>query len=88
MLAYSQMCIWYILVLFAAAGFIFSLRRGFFKAGFIFIAYFFVMLSILAVTGGNIGTLFRMRDVITPIVLIFASLVFIRIRDKVYELRR
>ena len=88
MLAYLQMCIWYVLVFFAAAGFILSLRRGFFKADFIFIAYFFVMLSILAVTGGNIGTIFRMRDVITPIVLIFASLAFIRIWDKVYELHR
>ena len=86
-LAYLQMCIWYILVLFAGMGFILSLRRSF-AASFIFSAYFFVMLSILAVTGGNIGTIFRMRDVITPIVLIFASLALISIRDKFYELRR
>jgi len=88
MLAFLQMCIWYVLIFFAAAGLFFSLKRGFFKADFIFIAYFIVMLSVLAVTGGNVGTIFRMRDVITPIVLIFASLALIRIWDKVYELRR
>lgn len=85
-LAALQMCLWYILIILAAAGLFFSLRQSMATSLMLF-AYFFVMLSISAVTGGNIGTIFRMRDIITPIILIFASLAFIRIKDKIYGLR-
>lgn len=70
--SYPQMLLWYVLVVYAVLGAGFSLKYRF-KESLILILYFFVITSGLAVTGGNIGTIFRFRDIITPLVLIFAA---------------
>ncbi len=67
-----QMLLWYFLLPFAILGVTISARYRL-KESLILIIYFLVMTSALAVTGGNIGTIFRLRDFNTPIVLIFSS---------------
>lgn len=68
-----QMLIWYLLLIFAILGIAISLRYKS-KESLCLILYFFIIASALSVTGGNIGTTFRLRDTITPIILIFASI--------------
>lgn len=68
-----QMLIWYFLIPFSIMGILIQLRRNWRKA-LVLVAYFVVIGSILSVTGGNIGTDFRIRDVLTPIVILFSSI--------------
>jgi hypothetical protein len=70
---FPQMFLWYFLVAFAVPGAVTSLRYRS-KESIFLIMYFFLITSGLAVTGGNIGTVFRIRDINTPIVLIFSSI--------------
>lgn len=69
---FIQMTLWYSLIPFAVLGMAISLRYRL-RGSIILGIYFLLMTSALAVTGGNIGTSFRLRDVNTPIVLIFSS---------------
>lgn len=72
MLASSFLTVlWYPLIPFSLSGIFLSLRYRF-KESFILVLYFLLMGSALAVSGGNIGTTFRLRDTITPIFLIFS----------------
>lgn len=71
--SFPQMLLWYFLIPFAALGVALSVRYRL-RESIILIAYFLVMTSVLAVTGGNIGTIFRLRDINTPIILIFSSI--------------
>lgn len=66
----------YLMIGFAILGIIISVRYRF-KESFILLLYFFVMTSVVSVTESNIGTMFRVRDFLTPILLIFASLALI-----------
>jgi len=73
MLASSfQMILWYPLIPFSIIGILLSLRYKF-KESFILLLYFLFMGSALAVSGGNVGTTFRLRDTITPLFLLFSS---------------
>jgi len=72
MLSFPQMLLWYALIVFFAIGALVSLRRRARESGALLI-YFVLVSLVLGVSGGNIGTTFRFRDSITPIVLIFAS---------------
>lgn len=67
-----QMVPWYFLLIFAFSGIFLSLRHRFKDTSFMFL-YFLLMGSALSITGGNIGTTFRIRDMITPIILIYSS---------------
>lgn len=73
LLVFPQMLLWYFLLPFAIFGVAVSLRYRLRESIFL-IMYFLIMTSILAVTGGNIGTIFRLRDINTPIILIFSSI--------------
>lgn len=68
-----QILLWYALLPFALIGVFFNLN-GNIRQSVVFIIYFFVFGSILALSGGNIGTDFRFRDLLTPIVIIFSSI--------------
>lgn len=70
--AFPQMVLWYLLIPFSIIGITISIRYKF-KESLLLILYFFIVISILAITGGNIGTAFRARDIITPLALVFSS---------------
>ncbi len=67
-----QMILWYGVLLLAARGIFASLRQR--AQGALFLLLPFLALSFLiALTIGNVGTLFRVRDMVTPFLLIYAS---------------
>lgn len=66
-----QMLLWYVLLFFFVIGIFVSLRYRI-KESAVLLVYFIFISLILGATGGNIGTTFRFRDVIAPIVIIFA----------------
>lgn len=72
MAVFPQMLLWYFLIPFAVFGAV-ILAKSRLKESVALIAYFFITASILAVTEGNIGTVFRHRDITTPFFLMFAS---------------
>lgn len=65
--------IWYPILLFSTYGILVQLRYEL-KKFFLFIFYFFITGSILCLTESNIGTVARMRDLLTPIILMFAAI--------------
>lgn len=67
-----QMILWYILLVFASIGFLVVFRKSPFVT-FLFAFYIFLMGTLTSMADGNIGTLFRHRDMITPLILIFSS---------------
>ncbi|MFH1492263.1 MAG: glycosyltransferase family 39 protein [Candidatus Omnitrophota bacterium] len=69
--ALPQMMIWYFLLPFSVIGMILQLRYNREKS-LVLIAYFLITGSLLVMAGGNIGTDFRFRDILTPIVILFA----------------
>lgn len=72
LISFPQMILWYLLIIFAIVGMFFGLRYNW-KYTFIVISYIFLLSSIIVLAGGNIGTLFRHRDVVTPFYLIFSG---------------
>jgi len=68
-----QMVLWYIFSPFVILGMFIAIRYRW-RYSLLLILYLFVFASLIGVTGGNIGTLFRHRDLITPIFLIFGTL--------------
>lgn len=81
LISYPQMVLWYILTPFVIIGMLTAVRYRW-RYSFILILYLFVIASIIAVTGGNIGTLLRHRDLITPILLIFCALGLLKTTGK------
>lgn len=73
-----QMLIWYFLLPFCFLGILFLLKSNWDKS-LILILLFLQLGSILSLTGGNIGTAFRMRDMLTPMALLFSSVGLVRI---------
>lgn len=71
LLVAPQMVVWYILIFFAIPGAVVQTRKSP-RFSLILIVYFVVMGTSMSMTGGNIGTDFRLRDVLTPIVILFA----------------
>ncbi|MEK6715221.1 MAG: glycosyltransferase family 39 protein [Candidatus Omnitrophota bacterium] len=72
LMAFPQMVLWYMLLMFAFVGIIFGLRYKW-KYAIVMVSYLFLVSSIIALSSGNIGTLFRHRDMITPFYLIFSA---------------
>ena len=70
--SFPQTVLWYFFIPFAILGVVILARYRLKESAFL-IAYFFVITSILAMVGGNIGTIFRLRDINTPIFLMFSS---------------
>jgi len=81
-LAYSQMLLWYLMAPLSFIGVVIALRYCPRKC-MIFIIYLIFTTLFLSLSGGNIGTDFRHRDVLTPIVLIFGSLGLLKAIGKI-----
>lgn len=73
LVALPQMLIWYFLLPFSILGMLIQLRYNWRKS-LMLIMYFFLTASILSLTGGNIGTDFRIRDVFTPTIILFSAI--------------
>lgn len=69
-MAYPQVVIWFSMIPFMIYGFYLGFRRNAFLSLPVFL-YVFMMVSIFAVAGGNVGALFRHKDMITPFVIIY-----------------
>ena len=72
LLFYPVKIIFLILCVFAILGTLMAIRYGYTEA-VIFISMFIVVGSGIALSSGNIGTLLRHRDIVTPIIFIFSS---------------
>jgi len=83
LVSYFQMILWYLLIPFFILGIFLSIRYKF-KESFILLLYFLIMGSALAVSGGNVGTTFRLRDTITPLFLVFSCVGIVNILTKHY----
>lgn len=70
--ASGQMLIWYILIPFVIIGIMHGIRTKWLPSALL-LSYIFVIASVLGMTGGNIGALLRHRDIVMPLLLIFAS---------------
>ena len=71
LVVYPQMMFWYFSLPLGFLGIAWSLRRNFHRSFFLVLVVW-VWLVIGGLTGGNVGTAFRVRDMITPFFLIFA----------------
>lgn len=67
-----QMMVWYLLLPFSVLGVLIQLKIDW-RKNLIFPVYFLAVGTILSLAGGNIGTNFRIRDMLTPLVLYFAA---------------
>lgn len=76
--AIPQMLLWYFLIPFTAIGIIrgFALNK---KAALAIFVYLSLLTFIIALSSGNVGTLYRHRDYVTPFYLIFAALGLARV---------
>jgi hypothetical protein len=72
LLAFPQMLLWYFMTFLSLIGVLTALRYCP-RSSLVLIIYLIVTTLALSVSGGNIGTDFRHRDILTPIVLIFGS---------------
>lgn len=72
LVSYFQIILWYILILFSIQGILIGLRYNL-KKVLILISYLFLTSSFLALASGNIGTMLRHRDMVTPFYLIFSA---------------
>lgn len=71
-LAVPQMMFWYVALFFAGVGILFALVRMW-RRSFPLLLITAAWTLLGALTNGNVGTVFRMRDMVTPFFLIFAS---------------
>ncbi len=71
--ALPQMVAWYIFLMFSCIGALIQLGKDW-RKNMIFPLYFISVGTILALAGGNIGTNFRIRDMLTPIALLFSAI--------------
>lgn len=70
--AIPQTLVWYLLLPFAGLGMVCAIRSN--AAGvWGFPIFLFCFISVVAMAGGNVGTTFRHRDMITPFVLLFGA---------------
>jgi len=72
MIAFIQVVYWYILIPFALWG-LFIVSRYKWKECMVFFVYSFILVSVCALTQANIGTVFRFRDMVTPVFLLWAA---------------
>ena len=70
LMAYPQIILWYCMLPFVVYGLFSGYRKNGLSA-FILSLYCFLVLSIFALAEGNVGSLFRHRDMATPFLLIF-----------------
>lgn len=72
LLASPQMLVWYLILPLALYGLVIGLKRAPLGSGVLFSSSL-VWIVMAALTGGNIGTAFRSRDLVSPVLVLFAS---------------
>ncbi len=72
LLSLIQMGLWYCILACAAFGAVVLSRHAFREYACLYV-FFLIMSFFIAMTQGNVGTLFRVRDIVTPIILLWAS---------------
>ncbi|MFH1068120.1 MAG: glycosyltransferase family 39 protein [Candidatus Glassbacteria bacterium] len=71
--AFPQMLLWYpLLLIFLPAGTLYLLRYKYRESGAL-IVFLLVLTSANALASGNVGTVFRQRDVLTPLYFVISS---------------
>lgn len=68
---YPQLSMWYFLLFFSVYGIIVSIQNNGI-ASLVIMLHIFLIGTIVSIYGGNVGTMLRMRDMITPFILIFS----------------
>lgn len=86
LMSYPQAILWYSLIPFVFVGMATALRYKW-RETFIIFVYIIIIGSIVATHSGNIGTVFRHRDMLTPLFLIFASVGFMKIFGQLENLK-
>lgn len=80
-LAIPEMLAWYVLMGLALYGFFsFSGAKG--RSLFLVVAYLGMVVLAMALTEGNVGTVFRHRAMIVPFVMMFSAAGMVRLGDK------
>ncbi len=72
LMVYPQMFLWYLLIPFCVFGFL-NKFMVFWKRKIVFMFFLLLGIPIFSLSSGNIGTNFRIRDVFTPVILMFAA---------------
>jgi len=72
LVAYPQMIAWYLLFPISVFG-IFNKFKTLWKKKMVFAVFLSFTIALFSLSGGNIGTDFRIRDALTPVILIFAA---------------
>ncbi len=70
LMAYPQVMVWYLMIPFILYGFYAGFKINRFETTFIFLYSFFIF-SLFALLEGNMGALFRHRDMVTPFLIIY-----------------
>jgi hypothetical protein len=86
LMAYPQVILWYCMLPFILYGFYRGYRRDRLNTFVIFI-YCFSLFSILALAEGNIGGLFRHRDMVLPFAFIFFAVGICDLYDRYFKYR-
>ncbi len=74
MATYPMMLAWYIITAFSVVGVIRTYYAGKSKEVFIMLAFTAIYVTVVGMSVANIGTIIRFRDVIVPIVAVFAGI--------------
>jgi hypothetical protein len=83
LLAFPQMIFWYLMIFLSLIGVLMALRYQP-RISTVLIIYLIISTLVLSVSGGNIGTDFRHRDILTPIIFIFGSAGLLKIIGKMH----
>ncbi|MDD5195735.1 MAG: glycosyltransferase family 39 protein [Candidatus Omnitrophica bacterium] len=87
MLSYPQVLLWYLFLPFVFLGIISALRYKW-RETFVILSYIIITGTMVVITSGNIGTVFRHRDMFTPLFLIFGSLGLLKVSGRLKNLNR
>jgi lipid-A-disaccharide synthase-like uncharacterized protein len=74
MATYPMMLAWYIIAAFSAAGVIRAYYAGRSKEVFAMLTFTVIYVTVVGMSVANIGTIIRFRDVMVPIVAVFAGI--------------
>ena len=82
-----QTVVWYALLFFVPFGILYAFRYNWRAALFIMI-YLLILSCGMAISSGNVGTLIRHRDYLTPLYFVFIALGIVEIYNNKKQLRR
>lgn len=73
--SFPQMIIWYMILLFSVIGIFVQLKNNR-KMTIPLLVFLLLVGTVFALTGGNVGTSFRMRDMLSPLIIVFSAVGF------------